>query len=509
MSNSYYEQAVKFLTLEKLINNDGTYKLIFHNECFLIYTGKKYERIADNRRIERMIILASRKQRDLLENTSSFIIGNLIKNLESICFVEGIQDAQMINEVKPSNIHYIPMKNGILKLSITSKGITRTLIPHTHQFFCTYVLPYDYIPNANAPTFQAYSEEVLPIGELKLIQQFVGGCFLPQKKHEHILFLFGSGANGKSVLCVIIRLLIGIENVSPTSLDDLFERFSLIEIVDKLVNIVEEVSGDRYCDVAKLKDFSNGGMFYAEKKFGRKFPFTVITELIFATNIIPKIKDPSNAMKRRMLIVEFKKQFLDPKKQNRKLKDYNFWIESGELSGIFNWALQGLEELALQDWKLSIPQSVLNAAESHDRQSNPIKYFLNDYVEASPLGEIFCTDLLEDYRAFCKHNGFYAEDGGVFTKTLKIQFPNITQTEHQIRRKNKPRSRKLFGIRYKKLDQTQEVLNNYNITPPSFFQVSQVALLTQQLSANILKTSSPKKKCSLLTINEREVSNEK
>ena len=510
MSRSYFEQTIRFLNLENLTNDDGTYKLIFHNGCFLIYTGKKYERIADNRKIDRMLILASEKHDNLLENTSAFVLGNIIRNLEAICFVENIQEAQMRNEVKDSQTHYIPLRNGILKLEITTNGLIKTLIPHTHLFFCTYTLPYDFAPNATAPTFKKFSEEVLGADSLKTLQQFIGYCFLPLAILEYAVFLLGSGANGKSAFCTVIKTLIGFENISPTPLDELFEKYSLIEIVDKLINLVEEANDSHFHDVAKLKDFISGGMFFANVKYGRKFPFHARTKLIFATNTIPKLKDSSNGMKRRILIIEFKKQFLDPKKQDKRLKSTDFWIESGELSGVFNWALKGLEDLIMQSWQLSLPQEVLSAAEENDKHSNPIKYFIDDHVEVYPSGKIFCSDLHGEYKAFCKLHGFPCENSIRFTIALKNQLPSVTQTKNQIRRTGKLKDRMYLGLRHKKLEPSQEVFDSYNITSSNFSQVSQMALLTQQLSANIFNSNSTfTDKCSLLTINEREVFNEK
>lgn len=451
MTNSYTARAELFLTLEGLLLPSGKKLLNYQNFNWFLYTGKKSIRI-EEKMLENMIILFSKRNPSFLENTGTHVLKDLIRNIQALVTTDDIKEGEFIGQTKPSNVHYIPMNNGILKLMIQDQVITKTLLEHDSDFFSTYFLPYDYNPEAPCPVFMKFIKEVLEPGEILLLQQFIAYCFLPLTILEYIIFLLGTGANGKSVFCTIIRLVLGKENISSFALKDLFKRFSMVEIIDKIANIVEEIDDQNFHNVGKLKDFVSGGLFMAEPKYKPSFQFQPRTKLIYATNVIPKLKDNSNGMKRRMLIIEFKKQFLDPSKQDKRLKSEDFWLESGELSGIFNWLLVGLEELIRNNWQLPIPDSVKDAIKSYDQEINPSKHYFDEYLEADSRAQVFSLDVYKEYEEFCKLHNYTEEKYDRFTRALKIHFPTVIHSNSAKRRKYKPRSKIFYGIRFRKAD---------------------------------------------------------
>ena len=74
------------------------------------------------------------------------------------------------------------------------------LCKHNWADYFRYVLPYDYNKNANCPMFMKYLNEVMPEKEAQdVLSEYVGWLFIPGLKLEKVLFLYGSGCNGKSV----------------------------------------------------------------------------------------------------------------------------------------------------------------------------------------------------------------------------------------------------------------------------------------------------------------------
>ena len=87
--------------------------------------------------------------------------------------------------------------------------------------FITHQLPFKYEPEATAPLFQKYLDEVLPdIEKQKVFAEYCGYIFVKPSvlKLEKMLILYGTGANGKSVFFEILNALLGIENISNYSL---------------------------------------------------------------------------------------------------------------------------------------------------------------------------------------------------------------------------------------------------------------------------------------------------
>ena len=90
--------------------------------------------------------------------------------------------------------------------------------------FLTYQLPFRFEASANAPKFDNFLKEILPEKNSQLVlPEFLASSFLTNDilKLEKALLLYGSGANGKSVIYEIVLALFGNENITNYSLDNL------------------------------------------------------------------------------------------------------------------------------------------------------------------------------------------------------------------------------------------------------------------------------------------------
>ena len=113
--------------------------------------------------------------------------------------------------------------------------------------FLTYQLQFRYDSKAKAPQFHRYLEEVLPDPESrKVLAEFMGYLFTRGMKLEKVLFLYGAGRNGKSVLFEIIRAMLGDENITYYSLSNLTDEsgYYRAKLSGKLVNWASDI-GDR------------------------------------------------------------------------------------------------------------------------------------------------------------------------------------------------------------------------------------------------------------------------
>ena len=232
----------------------------------------------------------------------------------------------------------INFHNGTLELK------SLQLHPHNWQDHFRYILPYDYHPAATCPLFQKYLCEVMPEKEAQdVLAEYIGWLFTPGLKLEKILFLYGSGCNGKSVFVEIIEALVGKDNVSHESLSDLCGEYganSRANLAGKLLNTCSDVApnafaGDLFKRLASQEPISMKTLYK-----------DVITtdeyaKMLFCLNELPKTNDVSNGFYRRFLIASFNVQIpkskIDP--------DLSRKIISQELPGIMNWVLEGRKRL--------------------------------------------------------------------------------------------------------------------------------------------------------------------
>ena len=310
----------------------------------------------------------------------------------------------------------INLKNGTFE--VTPKGTRMRDFDRTD--FITYQLPFNYNPEATAPIFQKYIDRVLPEKKRQMIlAEFMGYVFMKHggsnSKLEKVLVLFGLGANGKSVFHEVVNALLGSNNVSSYSIQSLTNETGYFRamLANKLVNYASEISGNLQTSI--FKQLASGEPVEARLPYGQPFTLTQYAKLIFNCNELPKEVEHTRAYFRRFLIVPFDVTIPEAE-QDREL---HHKIIDNELSGVFNWVLEGLNRL-LVNKKFTDCESVLKAGQLYEQQSDSVRQFLDDrgYTPSPDSWELI-KPIYSDYRAFCYEDGFRPVNRVNFTRRLQ------------------------------------------------------------------------------------------
>lgn len=286
--------------------------------------------------------------------------------------------------------------------------------------FITYQLPFEYNPQAKAPLFEAYLNKVIPDKERqRVLAEFLGFVFIKHGsnalKEEKALILYGTGANGKSVFFEIANALLGAENVSSYSLQSLTNDngYFRAKLANKLVNYASEINGKLEASI--FKQMVSGEPVEARLPYGQPFMLKQYAKLIFNCNELPKDVEHTNAYFRRFLIIPFDVT-IPPHEQDKNLHTK---IIEKELSGVFNWVLEGLNRL-LEQRRFSDCEAAKRAVELYKTESNSIKLFLDENgYNSSPTDYRLIKDLYPEYRTFCMHDGMTAFKKVNFSKQLE------------------------------------------------------------------------------------------
>jgi putative DNA primase/helicase len=307
----------------------------------------------------------------------------------------------------------INLKNGTFE--ITPNGVK--LNPFNRANFMTYQLSFEYNPYAKAPLFEAYLDKVLPDKNLQhILAEYLGYVFIHPSilKLEKTLLLYGTGANGKSVFYEIVRSLLGDQNTSEYSLQNLTNEngYSRAMIANKLVNYASEINGKLEASI--FKQLVSGEPVEARLPYGRPFIITNYAKLIFNCNELPKDVEHTEGYFRRFQIIPFE-VMIPEEEQDKQLAQK---IISSELSGVFNWVLLGLNRL-LKQKRLTESNKVKQARDQYEKESDTTRLFLDDKeYQISPTGYIPLNKIYPEYRAFCLDNGFYPVNSINFKKRL-------------------------------------------------------------------------------------------
>ena len=298
----------------------------------------------------------------------------------------------------PKDTVLINLLNGTFE--ITEKN--QRLREFSSKDFITYQLNFKYQPKATAPLFQKYLNEVLPDQESqRVLAEFMGYVFTRNLKLEKVLFLYGSGRNGKSVMFEIITAMLGADNISGYSLSSITDEkgYHRAKLVNKLLNWASDI-GDRL-QSNTFKQLASGEPI--EARLPHKEPFIIenVCKFAFNTNVLPVDVEHNKAFFERFLIIPFN-TYIPPDKRDAKLPEK---IISKELPGVFNWVLEGLKRL-LEQGRFSPCKASDETLEQFQKESDSVAMFLeeNNYQPSSESW-VQAKPVYQDYKDYCFSEG--------------------------------------------------------------------------------------------------------
>lgn len=307
----------------------------------------------------------------------------------------------------------INLQNGTYEITPSKRGLR----DFDRSDFITHQLPFEFIPEAKAPLFQKYLDEVLPDKDKqKVFAEYCGYIFIKPSvlKLEKMLILYGSGANGKSVFFEILNALLGTENISNYSLQSLTNDngYFRAKIANKLVNYASEINGKLETDI--FKQMASGEPIEARLPYGEPFILNEYAKLIFNCNELPKDVEHTPAYFRRFLIIGFDVTIPEDK-QDKQLPQK---IINNELSGVFNWILDGLDRL-LKQKNFSKCEAIENARNNYEIQSDSVKIFIEEFEYTTSTEYTSIQNLYSQYKHFCIDDGFKPVNKSNFMKRLQ------------------------------------------------------------------------------------------
>jgi P4 family phage/plasmid primase-like protien len=303
----------------------------------------------------------------------------------------------------------INLKNGLLNWQ------TGELLPHVPERLSTIQLPVDYDPDVEDPVVMQFINSVLPKDAVDVVFEMIGYCLVPHTKYEKAIMLYGTGANGKSTFLNMLSALIGKNNISNISLQDLENnRFKLAELENKLVNIYADLPGKALRTSNNFKAIVSGDSVNAERKNKDPFDFRPFAKLIFSTNDLPRSSDLTDGYYRRWLIIPFEKKFT-PDTADVKLIDK--LTTPSALSTLLNYAIEGLKRLE-RNGKFSNSPTIAKAVAKYRATNDNIMLFVEEYCVLGENRSCPTKDLYDAYKNWCLESGLHHCGKPTFNKRL-------------------------------------------------------------------------------------------
>ena len=305
----------------------------------------------------------------------------------------------------------INFSNGTLDISADGSVNFRN---HDPDDLLRYALPFHYDEEADCEQFTKFLDEVIPEKEKQLnIAEFLGSCF-SNIKHEKLMLLYGSGANGKSVILEIVTRVFGEDNIAHNTLEEITNPLGYYRgtLMDCLLNYAGEISDKVNPDA--MKKLASREPMNARYVWGRPFVIKDYCRAAFNCNRLPEVKDNSDGYFRRFLIIHFAIT-VSKEKQNPRLPEE---ICETDLPGIMNWVIDGLQRLIKQNGKFTPSPSTEDILDEYRRLSNSVKLFVDRLKEESEKSyEAFA--LYSRYKKFCQDNEISAVSQRQFSPEIQ------------------------------------------------------------------------------------------
>lgn len=345
---------------------------------------------------------------------------NQIPNLKKTQRREVLEYMELIADEKAqADARYIAFRNGVLDI------VTGQMQPFSPDLVITNQIPWDYNP-------EAYSEladdtlDKLACGDQPiraLLEECIGYCFYRRNELGKAFILTGDKSNGKSTFLDCVKAILGDENISALDLKELGDRFSTSMMFGKLANIGDDIGDDflQGSQVATFKKVVTGNRIKAERKGQDPFEFNPYVKLLFSANDIPRMKDKTGAVLRRLVIIPFNARFTKYLPDGTVDPEYNPYIkyelvEQSSIEYLIRVGIEGLRRI-IENNEFTKSEKVQQQVEEYENENNPIKAFIDDQgiemIEDEPTADVY-----KRYQVFCAENSMQPMSNIVFSKQI-------------------------------------------------------------------------------------------
>jgi putative DNA primase/helicase len=353
------------------------------------------------------------------------------KKIGDLADALGVGVLQRTGEAEP----VLAARNGVI--------VNRELLPHRPSRFNLFSLPFDYQPEAQAPAWHTFLDQVLPDDRQaqEFLAEWFGYVLSGRTDQQKMAALIGKKRSGKGTIARVLTAVIGKENVAGLNLGTLGNVFGLEPFVGTALAVASDVRwhsrtiGDA---IQPILEVTGEDHVTVHRKNQKAWKGRLGVRFMLMSNDTPTFSDRSGALVDRMIYVSFKQSFYgrEDTTLTEKLMD--------ELPGILNWALDGLDRLDGRG-RFTQPVSGEGEREATRRLADPIGAFVEDWCVVGEGQLISLDHLYLKYRTWCEGEGRTKDSTTkeIFSRDLRQKFDGIRFERKQV---NGKRMQMITGI---------------------------------------------------------------
>jgi putative DNA primase/helicase len=252
---------------------------------------------------------------------------------------------------------------------------------------------------------------------IAFLQRWCGYCCTGSTQEHKLVFLHGSGANGKGTFVNTIRDVLhdyGCVANMTTFLVNKTDNHptELARLAGTRLVVAQEIPKGRRWDETKIKALTGGDKISARFMRQDFFEYWPHFKLMICGNNKPRLSSVGEAMRRRLLLVPFTVQIPEAERDQElptKLRQ--------EWPAILRWMLDGCQEW--QRIGLAPPPTVLKATESYFQEENTLQQWLDEKTyDGSAAAFTRTADLFASWKEWCVERNFRPDNLKNFSGSL-------------------------------------------------------------------------------------------
>lgn len=260
----------------------------------------------------------------------------------------------------------------------------------------------------------------------KVLEESIGSCFYRLNVYGKAFILTGDKSNGKSTFLAMLQRLLGDKNIASLDLKELGDRFKTAELFGKLANIGDDIGDEFIPNTAVFKKLVTGERVSAERKGRDPFEFNNYSKLLFSANNIPRMKDKTGAVLRRLIILPFNAKFSETDPDFDPLIKKKLQTDD-VMSYLINIGIAGLKRL-IENKCFTKSSKVQKELDEYEELNNPILSFFTECenedfkIENEPTNKVY-----KRYQEYCTANNLQAMSNIEFSKQVNKVLGFVTK----------------------------------------------------------------------------------
>ncbi|MER6076243.1 phage/plasmid primase, P4 family [Streptomyces sp. NPDC001817] len=300
------------------------------------------------------------------------------------------------------------------------------------------------IPRWESFLLDTFGDDAKGLEMIRFLHLLLGYSVTGDVGAQILPFLYGSGANGKSVLLDVMMQILGdYANAAPPGFLMEKGKFTehsteLTELHGRRIVVCSELKPNDKFNEARVKLLTGGDAITARRMRQDFFTFAPTHKLWLLGNHRPEVGTGGYAFWRRMRLLPFERKVPN----HRKIDNLAAELVRDEGPGILQWLIEGAHRYLTSRDLLTGPDSVRLATEAYEKTEDHVGRFLSERCTMGSEGRrdpnlrIEQKLLYEAYSQWCSDEGIQRATSRAFASRIRQELGLASPTD-MIKNNNK------------------------------------------------------------------------